>query len=101
MRRAIFVQVKLATVAPQQLAGGSNNFVGADSQHAGIGLCAAGVCGWADRAAQHDAASPEWPVAHRIGGAEDCNHGDSERRSEVHGARIAADEKARASRKSN
>ncbi len=41
----------------------------------GSGCRAAGMGGRTDRVAQYDAASPERPIARRIRGSEDCDHG--------------------------
>src|SRR5579863_9086679 len=76
MRRAIFAQLALATDTPQQLSCGSNHLVGPNLHHARIGLCAAGMRGRTDRAAQYDAASPERPIARRIRRPEDCDDGN-------------------------
>jgi len=101
MRRAILVQVTLATVALQQFPGGGNNFVRADFEHSRIGFRAAGVRGRTGRAAQNDAPSPEGPIARWIGGTEDCDYGNPKRRGQVQGAGIASDEEPCAARESD
>jgi hypothetical protein len=101
MRRAIFAQVTLATVTPQEFPRSCNHFIRADFEHAGIGLRTAGVRSRTGGTAQNDAASPKRPIARRIRGAKDCDYGYRKGSRQVHGTRIAADEEARSARERN